>query len=142
MTDAGDSIDSIADGELLFRRIPASQNWVDPQSKVVDPLAFRPRQNDTTGLSLSRAKYGSAAEEAGRGAKGKCFYVAILSIDKLRTVGIDVVASPLPEHEGHAEIPALTFDNRKSDRSREMVQHLRSSIVDIQGPFEGATERD
>ena len=138
MTDAAQPGERIADGELLLRRIPASQNWVDLQTKSVDPLAFRPRQSDTTGLSLSRAKYGGPAKEAARGASGKQFYIAILSVDRLREVGIDVVPSPLPGHAGHAEIPALTFENRRSNQSRELVQRLRAAIVDVQGPFEGA----
>lgn len=104
MTDIAHPDDRIADGEQLLRRIPASQNWVDIQTSSVDPLAFRPRQSDTTGLSLSRAKYGGPAKEAARGASGKLFYIAILSVDRLREAGIDVVSSPLPGHEGHAEI--------------------------------------
>lgn len=127
MTDLAQPDDRIADGELLLRRIPASQNWVDPQIKSVDPLAFHPRQSDTTGLSLSRAKYAGPAEEAARGAEGKRFYIAILSVDRFCDAGIEAIPSPLPGHDGHAEIPALPFENRRSDRSREIVQCARQS---------------
>lgn len=73
-----DGTEPVADHELLYRRIPAASGFYDAQ---VDPnpssLAFRPTKSDTTGLSLSRAKYKSV-EETGRGREGKRYFVAVL----------------------------------------------------------------
>ena len=55
-----DGSEPIADHEIPYRRIPAASGFYDP---LVDPnpspMAFRPTTQDTTGLSLSRAKYKS-----------------------------------------------------------------------------------
>ncbi len=60
-----DGSEAIADHELLYRRIPAASGFFDPQvDPNPSPLAFRPTQQDTTGLSLSRAKYKSLEEDA------------------------------------------------------------------------------
>lgn len=132
----------IGDDELLYRRVPASQNWIDPDAKTIDPLAFRPRESDTTGLSVSRAVYATPQEEASRGSRGRRFYVAILSFRSMHALGIKVVPRPLANYPGHAEIPDLTFENRRTDRSRELVQLLRDCVIAIDGPFDGAMVRE
>lgn len=133
---------AVADDELLYRRVPASQNWVDPDAKTVDPLAFRPRESDSTGLSLGRAMYEAPEQEAARGAKGRQFYIAVLSARQMRAAGIQIAPRPVADHLGHAEVPELTFENRRTDRSRELVQLLRECVVAIEGPFDGGVTRD
>ena len=109
----------IADDEILFRRIPASLNLYDPQSQPpLLPDAFRPNANDKTGLSVYRSEYKSL-EETARGREGKMYYVAVLRAGDLRAAGIEVVPRPLKDDPGHAEIPGLTYDNRRTDRSIE-----------------------
>ena len=134
--------DPIGDDELLLRRIPASQNWVKTDTLHVDPLAFRPSERDTSGLSLGRAKYDTPVQEAAKGAHGRQFFVAVLSVSRMRQAGVQVVAKPLASDPGHAEIPDLTFANRRSDRVRELVQHLRACVVEIHGPFDGERARE
>lgn len=64
---APDGTDPIADDEVLYRRIPVSQNWFDPQiDSQPSPQAFHPTSRDATGLSLYRAKY-TTLEAAARG---------------------------------------------------------------------------
>lgn len=111
----------VADDELLYRRVPASQNWVSPDAKTVDPLAFRPRESDSTGLSLGRAVYETPQQAAARGSKGRQFYIAVLSARRMRAAGIQIAPRPLTADRGHAEVPELTFDNRRTDRAREVV---------------------
>lgn len=132
----------VADDELLYRRVPDSQNWVAPDAKTVDPLAFRPRESDSTGLSLGRAKYETPEEAAARGSKGRQFYIAVLSARRMRAAGIQIAPRPLASHPGHAEVLELTFDNRRTNRSRELVQRLRDCVVAIEGPFDGHATRD
>lgn len=132
-----DAAEPIGSNELLLRRIPQSQNWVRADKKSVDPLAFRPRESDATGLSFGRAKYNAPAQEAAKGARGRRFFVAILSVNLIRVNGMEVVPRPLVGNPGHAELIDLTFANRRSDRARELVQRLAECVVEMQGPFDG-----
>lgn len=132
----------IADDEFLYRRVPASQNWVTPDAKTVDPLAFRPRESDSTGLSLARALYESAQQSATRGSIGRQFYIAVLSVRRMRAAGVEITPRPLESHPGHVEVAELTFENRRTDRSRELVQCLRDCVIAIEGPFDGHATRD
>lgn len=127
----------IGDDEFLLRRIPVSQNWVTADVQTVDPLAFRPRESDVTGLSFGRLTYDDPAAEAAKGASGRRFFVALLSVRLIRKKKMEVVPRPLVDDPGHAEILDLTFANRRSDRARQLVQHLRECVIEIQGPFDG-----
>jgi hypothetical protein len=65
-----DGSEPVADHEILYRRIPATSGFYNPHiDPNPSPLAFRPTQLDTTGLSLSRAKY-KTLEQAGQGNAG------------------------------------------------------------------------
>ncbi len=101
-----DGSELIADHEIFYRRIPAASGFYDP---LVDPrpspLAFRPTKNDTTGLSLSRAKY-TALETAGSGRDGKQYYVAVLRAGELRRLGMDVVPGRLRVIPGTVKSPS------------------------------------
>ncbi len=126
----------ISDEELLYRRIPASLNLYDSAAEPrLLPDAFRPHANDTTGLSVFRAKYKSA-EEAGRGRPGKLYYVAVLRAGDLRARGIEVSPRPLENDPGHAEIPHLNYQDRKTDRVLEWKVALSQELcLRVEGPF-------
>ena len=132
--------ESITDDEILFRRIPESQNWYDPNRDLpVSPEAFLPRRHDTTdemGISLWRAKY-ITLEGASRGWPGKSYYVAKLRAGDLRRQGIQVVATPhLGSERGHASIPELNYENRKSERVKELGLLLALRLcLEVKGPF-------
>lgn len=133
-------IDPIADDELLYRRIPASLNWYDPTTGVVKPEAFGPhKQRDQTGLSVSRAKFGSAEQEAERGRPGKTYYIAILRTGDIRQRGMGVVAKPdTPSgyDAAHAELPDLNASNYKSDETLESQRILADELcLRVEGPF-------
>jgi hypothetical protein len=131
-----DGTEPIADEELLFRRIPASQGWYDPQATPpLNPEAFRANANDTTGLSLYREKY-KTIDEAARGREGKEYYVAVLKAGDLRAVGIDIAPRPLEGDPGHAEIPEMNYADRKTDRSRDCKVLLADRLcLRVEGPF-------
>lgn len=126
----------IEDDEVLYRRVPVSQDWYDPQS---DPSlaadAFKPGRHDTTGISVSRAKYKSL-EEAARGRPGKSYFVAVLRAGDLRSRGIEVVPRPGENDPGHAELPGLTYETRKTDQASEWRTLLAQELtVRVEGPF-------
>lgn len=133
-----DRIESIADEELLYRRVPKSTNWYDSETDYLKPEAFAPHKtNDITGLSVTRAKYKSI-EEAAQGRPGKSYYVAVLRAGDLRNNEIAVVPRPdVPEgyDPGHAEIPDLNADNRKEDETLERQRLLARLRLRVEGPF-------
>jgi hypothetical protein len=131
-----DETEPITDDELLYRRIPAALNLYDPHAKPhLLPDAFRPNQNDVTGLSVYRAKFKSV-EEAAQGREGKSYYVAVLRTGDLRARGIEVVPRPIAGDPGHAEIPGLTYQNRKTDQALEWKLLLAQQLcLRVDAPF-------
>ena len=131
-----DGSEPIADGEFLYRRIPVSQGWYD-QVHGLKPEAFAPhRERDATGISIYRAKY-KPIEVAARGQPGKSYYVAVFHAGDLRGNGISVIPRPLPNDPGHAELPDLNSNNRKSDPTLERARLLAEALcVRVEGPFQ------
>jgi hypothetical protein len=129
--------DSISDQELLFRRIPEATQWYRPDTGFIDPAAFTPNKNDITGLSLGRAAFQSTAQEAAKGRAGKTYYVAVLPVAVAKDAGAIIVPRPLANDPGHAEIVNLTFQRRKTDDSRKLIEVLRAAVIRVEGPFDG-----
>jgi hypothetical protein len=129
---AHEGMEPVADDELLYRRIPVSMGWYDDSG--VSPEAFDPRRNETTGISLFRAKYKSLSH-AGKGKSKRGYYVAVLRARDIRSIGIDVVPRPLPDDSGHAELPELTCENRLSPKAQERKIRLSGLCIRVAGPF-------
>ena len=127
----------ISDDELLYRRIPASQNWYnqDQAACPLSPEAFRPQQRDLTGLSVCRAKY-KTAREAAQGRQGKSYYIAVIRAGDIRSQGIQVVARPREGDPGHAELPDMTYEKRHSTEVLEWKTVLAHKLcLRVEGPF-------
>lgn len=130
----GDGTEPVGLDEVVYRRIPVSTGWYSP-STGLSPRAFRPRVDDVDGLSLTRSKYASA-EDAARGSGTSGYYIAVLPVARLVLAGLSVVPRPLPENKGHVEMPELTYGNRKSDRSLEIMTALAQTVTsEVLGPF-------
>ena len=133
----GDGSEPIENDEHLYRRIPVQPQYYDPsQGPEPSPLAFHPRKDDKTGISVFRAKY-VTPEQLAQSGRGKRYYVAVLRVGDLRNHGLEVVprieGHALP---GHAELPNLTFENKRSDAAEEAKQILaRKLCLKILGPF-------
>lgn len=130
----------ISDDEILFRRIP--EMWYKRDIGYLSPLAFRPNEADATGLSVGRGAFHSAEAEAAKGRAGKKYYVAVLKASDIRQAGATIVPRPLESDPAHAEIPELTYDQRKTDDAERIMHALRSSIIRVDGPFEGSAQHD
>ena len=126
-------IELIEDDEILYRRIPISQyDSTDPNPS---PEAFRPHKNDTTGISLNRAKY-ATIETAAKGQSTNGYYIAKLRYGDLREKGIEVVPDPLQDNLGHSKIPAITYIDRKTKRVEEYKNLLAEKLcLCVKGPF-------
>lgn len=137
--DVEDRVEPIADDEEVYRRIPCSQNWYDPTTGSLSPLAFDPhKKRDTTGISVYRARFKSI-EDAAVGRPDKSYFVAVLRVGDLRQHGIRIV--PRPQVEGgfdpaHAELPDLNAVNRKTTEAINHQQLLAKKLcLRVEGPF-------
>jgi len=132
-----DGTESIDDNELLYRRVPVVPEYfnsdIDP---TPTPQAFRPRASDTTGLSVSRAKY-KTPEQAALNDRGRKYYIAVLRAGDLRAHNIEVEPRPQPPDDpGHAELPGRRYDNRKEDSVEEAKVRLAQELcLRMEGPF-------
>lgn len=123
----------IDDEEILYRRIPVSMGWYSEDTGL-SPEAFEPRNDETTGISVYRAKY-KTLEAAAKGLSKKGYFVAEFRVGDLRAAGMDIVSRPLPNDPGHAELPSLRCDNRESIEALNHKSLLTSLPLSIQGPF-------
>ncbi len=131
----GDGTEPVADDEMIYRRIPASQSWYHPRSGI--PLAFaafKPTKHDQTGLSVKRAKYIRSIEDAARNPRGASYYIAVLRVGDLRAHGLDVIPCPLPGDPGHAELPALHYQARYETQPLQVLLSEKLCIR-VEGPF-------
>jgi hypothetical protein len=106
-----DEKDPVDDNEFVYRRIHPI--FFDPALPIpVQGQAFRPNQNDTTGLSVFRATFAQPADTVANidPAKAKDYYVARLAVRELRKLGLTVRPEPVPGGPlGHAVIPELSW---------------------------------
>lgn len=131
--------ETIAEEELLYRRVPESTGWYDPAADVLDSRAFEPHKiNDATGLSVNRAKYKSI-QEAAEGRPGKSYYIAVLRVGDLGQRGIEIVQTP-PDDPSHAELPDLNSANRKEIATLERQRLLTELCLRVEGPFQSPDE--
>jgi hypothetical protein len=128
----------ISPDEILYRRIPESEEWYNPDSGVTEIQTFRPTKADDTGLSLSRAKYRTPEQVGAEGRAGKLYWVAALVASDVTAAGVEVVPRPTAENPGHSEAPSLNYQNRKSNESVIATKRLRDSIIEVTGPFAGS----
>lgn len=72
--------------------------------------------------------------------QGKLYFVAELRAGDLRAAGLDVIPVPRENEPGHAEIPNLTYANRKDDKSEEFQVLLAHKLCPkVHGPYPGAS---
>jgi len=133
---AHNGTEPIADDELLYRRVPVSMGWYT-EGKL-SPEAFDPRKDETTGISVYRAKYKSI-EEVAKGKSKKGYYVAVLRAGDLRQNGMEIVPQSTPDDPGHAEFPDLTCHNRLMPEAQERKLRLAGLCLSVEGPFPPAT---
>lgn len=128
--------------EIVYRRIPLG--CFDAANRLVAIAAFKPRSEDTTGLSVTRAKYHPCIEDVARNPRGRKYYVAVLKVSELRARGIEVAPRPLhaddPHHPdydpGHAELPQITYSQRHTNDVMQLMEMLATELCsDVQGPF-------
>jgi hypothetical protein len=129
--------------EIILRRISVKSGWYVPSEGRVNPAAFRPTDQDDSGLSLAREILESSENLAARGWIDCDYYVARIPVAALAAQGIHVVARPQPGFEGHAEAPQLTAVSRKNDKfeTGKRMAILADQVIEVVGPFPGKAPR-
>lgn len=127
-----DGTEPVVDDELLYRRIPVSMGWYDMNG--LSPDAFRPRKDETTGISVTRAKY-SSIQDAARGKSKKGYYVAVVRAGDVRNAGGDVIPRPERDNIGHAEIPELNCHALSEPLTQSLMGRLTDLTLRVEGPF-------
>jgi hypothetical protein len=126
---------TVDEEEYIYRRIPVSQGWYNPDTSLLSPEAFNPIKNDTTGLSVSRAIL-TTIDKAAQGKSRKGYYIAVLRVSDLRSKGIDVVPKPIENDPSHAEIPGLIYGDWNTDQVKEWKLLLAHELtLRVEGPF-------
>lgn len=116
--------DPIADDELIYRRIPMI--WHDKGD--VSPDAFRARDDDTTGISVGRAKH-TTREAFVENDRGRPFNIAVMRAGDLRAAGIEVEPRPEDGDPGHSEIPSQTYANRNDPGAKEERVLIATELI-------------
>jgi hypothetical protein len=111
--------------------------WYDPEAcPKLSPKAFRPRDDDETGLSVVRGDPYNSIEEAARGPSKNGYYIAVLKAGALRAQGIGVAPKPVPGIAGHAEIVSINSVNRDTDEGKKIIEMLAHKLcLRVEGPF-------
>lgn len=60
--------DPVSDDELLYRRVPISQGWINEHG--VSMNAFKPRPDEDTGISVYRTRF-LTIEDAAKGSASR-----------------------------------------------------------------------
>jgi hypothetical protein len=110
----------VDESEFIYRRIHRTYYQAGLPIPI-QPAAFRPSPNDTTGLSVFRAAFVQPADTLTNIEVGKRdnYYVARIAVRDLRPLGLTVVPEPDPAGSlGHAIIPELGWQAYQADKQR------------------------
>ncbi len=122
----------VADDENLFRRIKDGRGHFCPETGWVSPAAFHPLRYDATGISVDRETY-RTAEQAAQSTRPGDYYVVRLLTGRVRSLGLSVEPRPFPENRGHAEIPEIRYETRRTTVEQEL--QLSRLCFGAEGPF-------
>ena len=131
-----DEHEPVDESEFVYRRIhPRFYNPALPVAVLFE--AFRPNRNDTTALSVLRARFAQPEDTLTNRdpAKVSGYYVARLSVGALHDLGLTVKPDPAPGGPpGHAVIPELSRQAYESQKPRwkpVLVELAKLASADI-----------
>jgi hypothetical protein len=123
-----DEKEPVDDSEFVYRRIHPS--FCNPNlALAIQRDAFRPTEDDTTGLSVLRALFARPVDTLTNldHARAKVYYVVRLAVRDLRNRGLTVVPEPDPSGPpGHAVIPELSWPAYQARK-----QHWKPILVEL-----------
>ncbi len=129
-----DEHEPVEESEFVYRRIPRAYFKAGLPAPILRE-AFRPSANDTTGLSVFRARFAQPLDTLVNvhPARINDYYVARLPVRALQDLGLTVRPDPLPGGPpGHAVIPELTSAAYRAQKDHWKTVFVQlASIADI-----------
>lgn len=145
----------VSNEERLMRRVPAKAPFFYRHRPAEAPLGvtlmgFKPRDNETDGISLSRMQsedhpeFLTVEQFAARACSGKPpdkhFYVAILAAKELceptpTGLGLELKPDPVDGDPGHVVIPQLHYGMSDETRNSFTLTLAREKCLMLVGPF-------
>jgi len=128
--------DEVTPDELVFRRILNRTDYClpEPSSRRVSLVAFRPTDDDDTGISIYRQACGVEPSQVAMGPFSGGYYVAAIAVADITGLDIEglrptVIPSPSAGLKGHASIPELNVTLR--DGSKRQYRLLAQRLADL-----------
>lgn len=111
----------IYDDEFVLRHIPGGTTWQAPGPRITSKN-FELRAGET-GISVSRQSVTTAGELMARlGNPSAGSRVAVASVAAIRALGLEVVAVPMDDDAGHAEICAGRTELKSQPVRKQLAQ--------------------
>ncbi len=115
-----DEFEPISSDETVLRLIWT--DYFDPSlTLAVQPGAFAPKKNETTGISVFRAQcLGDPlnALKVIEVEKRNKYAIAVLRMEDLALLGLSVTTSKIDALPGHCLVPELNIESVKADKAR------------------------
>jgi len=131
---------TIADDEVLYRRVPPGKDWFAPPDRI-SSLNFKLRRNES-GISVYRASVVSASdvlEKPGARAGSGVAEATAAQIRALRDTGgnaldLDVVAVNDENDAGHAEIRGAVLRQRARSAAKALRKVFALAVLPAEKP--------
>jgi hypothetical protein len=121
-------MEEITDDEYLLRHIPGGTLWQAPGPRITSANFQLRHDRNETGVSVTRLKITPARRllELVGGSPGRGSRVASARVGDVRQLGLKVVAKPLPDDPGHAEIQSdqVSLDDHAGRKRLALLFHL------------------
>ena len=123
--------DAVQDDELVLRRVLNQADIIDLSlPKPVQRIAFRPTDQDDTGISIFRSLFATPDEVANRGTNPKGYYIVELPVNELMAIGLEVVPDPRDDQpKGHSLIPKLNCLHDVFDKKQSKILQLKLAQI-------------
>lgn len=119
--------------EVLLRTIPNVRGYFNAlRGKwAVDPYAFEPhKKRDTDGMSFFRADFTTSKKLVHANRHPKGVRIALITILRLRELGLDVECAPDPSQPaGHVIVPGMRFVPNRSNEEKRRVIDLSQKLA-------------
>ena len=126
-----DENDPINDDEFVLRRVVNLPDYYDPTLPAPTRTnAFRPTDDDLTGISVYREAFVSAEAVARAGGSEKGYYVARLPVAGIRALGLTVTPDPQPDLlPGHSLVPEINCIRYKIAVEKKRIKPLQERLA-------------